>query len=798
MIFLSLLLQVYAESTPPPPPPPCTIQSAGCYKRGDVKADFGELSPSDFNYFLPENKCKREGSCDCRGVPDNIAVENDPDGSGGACTCIAGTDWNAKARCCGDDEDDCGKISSGILCNINANAESSQWISSEPSLGDIRYVGCTKAEYLSDGNTWTKCDGTFWRKAVGGNEYICIGKGRESIVECYGDGSPKSRVDGKRLSTGQSVSPEDFPNEPTAREECDTITKICGKIDNCDGESFAQEDCILSNAQTPSGGPVFNCKKTVCKIVTVPTPPIADTKTYYCRKDKKLVTDLDVPNPKINDKTLIANSKATCEKAELRWTGTKCCSEDDDENEFYNDPNEDGGCWDKNAVISVNFVEGTGDSVVNYKGEFHGCAIEESNFNKDNDKLLEIVDTHTGGSLVTDNEYCTTDTDNKNYCSYTEKWLPTEGADRTHLSFAPVQNPKQKGECCAKDECWDGEKCTANQKDNPLSQPINGSRCIEGEWTQSGLKPTPDGETAGYCPKATQCLAKPSGQTSCIEPSEYTEDNYCESGEWSTRTKLIGLKLLEMKSGDYTLLCDSRENALNNLQYLTSSNDAIANVLNNLQTNNFCVLKTGSKIITAASINKNIEEAPSSSLNIFGVTSCNNALIDDGQYHSCDGTNKVWYNKRLKSLIYSSTAITVPLGQAPFEEAIFGPINSIIKSIQDLIGKGPSGDESYVNAFKRFDKLYMSQQGTQSIKGSIEGKLKFPFFKNSVIEYKNIDADICRFVGQYTQAKAKDDSSGISCRKDGSNYYILAQGSQSTSINPEAIWLDLTSKLRLK
>ena len=91
----------------------------------------------------------------------------------------------------------------------------------------------------------------------------------------------------------------------------------------------------------------------------------------------------------------------------------------------------------------------------------------------------------------------------------------------------------------------------------------------------------------------------------------------------------------------------------------------------------------------------------------------------------------------------------------------------------------------------------MNQLGSKSIQGSMEGQSKFPFFKNTVIQYSNIDTDICKFADQFNLAK-KDASSGISCKKEGSSYYILVQGSQATSINPDAIWLDLTSKLRLK
>ena len=251
------------------------------------------------------------------------------------------------------------------------------------------------------------------------------------------------------------------------------------------------------------------------------------------------------------------------------------------------------------------------------------------------------------------------------------------------------------------------------------------------------------------------------------------------------------MKLLKIKSGDYTLFCDNKENALNNLQYLTGSGEIVANVLANLQTNNFCVLKSGSKIIAATTINKNIEDAPSSSLNIFGVTSCSSALIDDNKYYPCDASNKVWYNKRLKSFIYSSSAITVPS-----EEESSSFVQNLIKNIIDSVKRliiSPPFDESYLKGVKKFNKLYMSEQNGKSIRGSIEGKS----IKNAVVQYIGFDTDICKFVEQFNQAK-KDVSSGISCKSENNNYYVLAQGSQFSNVDPDAIWQDMTSKLRVK
>ena len=481
----------------------------------------------------------------------------------------------------------------------------------------------------------------------------------------------------------------------------------------------------------------------------------------------------------------------------MSWTGTKCCSEADDPNEYYNDPDGKGGCWNSEPIISIDFVEDTDESVVNFNGEFHGCAIDKANFNAANDNLLTLADKHSGGPLIMNHDYCINDPENSFYCSYTEKWVSTDGADKTHFSLAPIPNPNQQAECCAKDECWDGQQCVGNQRSNPLSQPIGDNlRCIDGEWTKSEPKFTPDNSASGFCPNNTQCLVSVFGaDNQCIETNKYINDNYCENGQWSSRTKLIALKLLKIKSGDYTIFCDTRENTLNNLQYLTESNEVVANVLTNLQTNNFCILKTGGKIIAATSINKNLEDIPANGLNIFGVTSCNNALIDDGQYHSCDTTNKAWFNKRLKSFIYSTTAITIPSELNPlssFEEFISNPIKSIIESIKRLITTPPF-DESYLRDIKKFDKLYMTEQGTQSIRGSIEGAN----FKNAVIEYNGFDTDICALVDKFSQSK-KDISSGISCKKEGDVYYVLAQGSQFTNINPAVIWPDLTAKIRLK
>lgn len=309
------------------------------------------------------------------------------------------------------------------------------------------------------------------------------------------------------------------------------------------------------------------------------------------------------------------------------------------------------------------------------------------------------------------------------------------------------------------------------------------------------LKYTPDGDGSGYCDEDSQCLLNPNAKEGeqCINSGQYSDDNYCGNGDWTTRTKLLALKLLKLKSSDYVLFCDSKENALNNIQYLTDANEAASSSLASLQSNNFCVLKNRDKTIGAVSINKDLGTAAAQSVKVFGIADCSGGLANDGHYHACDSTNKVWYNKKLQSVIFGSGAITISSDQ---ESSTFlgNLIQLITSSLKRLLTKPPYPpfDDSYLNGIKKFDRLYVSQQGSKSIIGSIEGKN----FKNMLIEYNGVGTDVCSFIDRYNN-KNNDTLSGISCKKEGSIYYVLGQGSQLTNLDPSNLWQDLTSKLRL-
>ena len=152
----------------------------------------------------------------------------------------------------------------------------------------------------------------------------------------------------------------------------------------------------------------------------------------------------------------------------------------------------------------------------------------------------------------------------------------------------------------------------------------------------------------------------------------------------------------------------------------------------------------------------------------------------------------VWYNQAIESIIFSKDPIQPSSSNfgSLFANLIRNPFDTIKTAIQSSINEPV--DQSYVNSITKFNKLYISKQGSREIRGTVEGKL----FKNLVVEYKGFSTNICTFITLYNTKKS-DGGSGIECSNQGGTYYVLAQGLDTTKIDPDTIWNDLTSKLRI-
>ncbi len=393
--------------------------------------------------------------------------------------------------------------------------------------------------------------------------------------------------------------------------------------------------------------------------------------------------------------------------------------------------------------------------------------------------------------------------------------LCSDNLDNNCDKLHDCQDPDCKGKsakCCkAENKCWYSvdKACAENQKDDATSGPqdptsANGAdktkRCIDGDWKDAIERLTPDGKLSGYCPRDDQCLVNPigdfddndnpDGDPQCITDAQFVEDDYCENGEWSSRTKFVALQLIDIaKENDYIIFCDNAENSLNTLRYLIG--DKLAeNFVSEEIANNFCVLIYNNNVIIGTSLDSPIEE-DNTFLKSISVGNCDDALIDDGQYHKCNIEN-AWYNNNTQSIIYSKQTVSIKPTNflTIFTNFIKEPFARIINSIKGSVEEPV--DESFVGGLKKFDKLYMGKQGNKAIRGAIESTE----LRNLVIEYQNFNTDICKYIDEYNE-KNKDTSSGIVCSKKDNTYYVLAQGTESTKLDPEKIWNDLTSKLRV-
>lgn len=507
--------------------------------------------------------------------------------------------------------------------------------------------------------------------------------------------------------------------------------------------------------------------------------------SYFCTNAATFVQDLD---------TLDGEN---CENAGFKWTGNLCCG--DDESEYYNDANGIGGCWNNQVVQSGALVDGT-TGIGNYNGLFFGCKVTDPS-------ILSIKDFHTKQALLSNEDFCFQDPNKLAYCAINSTWQASFGQDKSHLAFS---QDSQSSACCPQNNCWNGNECVQNQASNPKPSDGETARCINGNWTVQIKKFDVNGNP-GYCPGNNQCLVNvnglfsdnnnPSANPQCISGSQYIKDNYCDNGNWTSRTKSVALQLLDIAgSNDYAIFCDSAAKSLNRLNYAIGTQNA--KDLATADTNKFCVISFEGNAILGTSLNKDlVSGSPILKALETGVTSCKNI--------GTVGTSNCWYDAQAKLLYYSRQPFSI---QSPNQDSIKSSFMQIVEKIIGMVlgesMESPKGEESFnedlpqfLSNLGKFDKLYISKVGSKEIRATISGFQEIDI----VLEYRSFDTDICKFIEDYEtnvvlkgNTKPKD-TSGMECRKEGNAYYVLVQGSglPFQNLNPESIWTDLTSELRV-
>jgi len=333
------------------------------------------------------------------------------------------------------------------------------------------------------------------------------------------------------------------------------------------------------------------------------------------------------------------------------------------------------------------------------------------------------------------------------------------------------------------------------------------------DWKPVGeTKPYWNYSLYGLCKEQNQCLVKNSFNESydnqperywsqnsnsekpkCITTGQYIEDNYCEQGKWTSRTKLTATQLLaiakEKSPNNFAIYCDTYDKVLNRYSYSTEYG-LVTNFLTQYCkrgrkiincTNNICVLKTPLGIAFGMAINTDIDgqESPLHALNL-SRTQCNSAKNNDGDYDTCG--NNVWYNHNTESIIYIRGLTTMP--QHNINEYLITPYNEIKEYAKQY-------SYSIFEKTPMFNQLYIAKNN-ETFEYAIQQQ-HYTLNSTTFIGYKTenitVTTNLCDTLKRIDN-KAK-------CEKQTGNSFNLVTRKTAFDSNDLSYWNDLTGKIRL-
>jgi hypothetical protein len=361
--------------------------------------------------------------------------------------------------------------------------------------------------------------------------------------------------------------------------------------------------------------------------------------------------------------------------------------------------------------------------------------------------------------------------------------------------------------CCPESYCWNGYACVEPMTElTSLTEHVDDGRdyrCVDGQWKESILKWDWNNQKWGFCTTNNQCFVLSSkfadeqntaasfyegNYPTCVNNSEYIFDHLCEEGEWSSRTKFLATKLIEVaENDDYVLYCSPYRDTLLDFQnkenYIggdliqveeetqslgeaiegpaeqellatcfSGINDPEGKRLvrdkDNTCVNNVCVLryKEGGKFKVAfgTTLNKPVD-SESSFLIALNVpqTEVGNVCTQGDDFLECDLSNldfpsstDLYYSSGINSIIFAKEGIKLSPGL----------IDKILDWFANLFtGGGKLSEESkFITEAQNFNDLYILKQGEKSIRAVQE---IFPGVKQTLVaEYENFDSPVCEYV----------------------------------------------------
>jgi|GEM_PF-2507303 len=399
------------------------------------------------------------------------------------------------------------------------------------------------------------------------------------------------------------------------------------------------------------------------------------------------------------------------------------------------------------------------------------------------------------------------------------------------LAFKCDSEFKETG-CCPITKCWNGKSCSANGEF--FDSDKSGFICDAGNWKTKTKKINYDKTDLGFCTQEEQCLVSSQGNSNpdfenhpekffaatsnnqkprCITDKQYLKDEYCENGNWTTRTKLIATQLMffaqSLQDKNYDLFCDSYNNALNDVKYSYGQGQSLVEnfIKENCVkegklvpcVNNFCVLKTAQGVVAiGTSLNTPIN-GQSSFLRALNLdkSACDNTLSAAG-FEKCAQAptfgGQVWHHPKIESVIYLPPQLLTNI-QDTFTQQQLRTILNYVNTKNNL--NNPMLNFEFFDSTKMYGKLLNSKKDSRTIFAFLE---KQPLTTNKyyfAAKYSNfsIGTDPCLAL---FKGALKEQNPICEAQVAQTDFIVIAKDIQeNTQLNQFAKWKDLTSKLRL-
>jgi hypothetical protein len=418
--------------------------------------------------------------------------------------------------------------------------------------------------------------------------------------------------------------------------------------------------------------------------------------------------------------------------------------------------------------------------------------------------------------------------------------------------------------CCKPDQCWNGYTCVEPMENMAIMTEHFGTgkdyRCIDGQWTHLPVKWDWNNQKWGFCSQEEQCFVTKNGEADntiisfldegkapiCINSNESILDHYCETGQWTSRTKFLASKLVEVAGNDeFILYCTNYKKSLlhpGNEIYLggksqdkkeevpglggfteNPQNDELSYTCfediwlaedgkdlvpqdENTCINNMCVLRytEGGQFKTAfaTTLNKNINNTESSFLLEFDVGSedLNTICAGEGDFVKCNfDAADMWYSKDLNAIVYGRQVIQLSGG-------IFGnAINGFIDWFKDLAGIGTDLPEyeQFIFESKNFNEIYLLDKDGKKVKVVREAVNGSDIPQQSILaEYEGFTTPLCEYVNKLEvplelKTELLEEYDKYNCTSEEGKQKLQLIVNEDDSEGLDFFWPQITGKLRV-